>query len=68
MKKSTYNKLVKTLELIEKAKALLEQVEKENEEIRYSSNSNFRWTDLNRAASITKGQVDEYAKNWRYPK
>lgn len=61
MKKLTYNKMVKALELLKKAQELLSQVENESEQIRYAANTNFRWHDLTRAISITESDVAQYS-------
>ena len=60
MKAKDYRKIVKALELLKKAEVLMNEVDQACEEIRYSSNAQFRRSRLESAISIIESDVKQF--------
>lgn len=61
MKAKDYRKMAKALELLKKAEALMNEVDQACEEIRYSSNAQFRRSRLESTISIVQSDVNEFS-------
>ena len=61
MKAKDYRKMAKALELLKKAEVLMNEVDQACEEIRYSSNAQFRRSRLESAISIIQSDVNQLA-------
>ena len=60
MKAKDYRKMTKALELLKKAEALMNEVDQACDEIRYSSNAQFRRSRLESTISIIQSDVNEF--------
>lgn len=60
MKAKDYRKMTKALELLKRAEALMNEVDQASEEIRYSSNAQFRRSRLESAISIIDADVKQF--------
>ena len=60
MKAKDYRKIVKALELLKKAEVLMNEVDQACEEIRYSSNAQFRRSRLESTISIIESDVKQF--------
>jgi len=60
MKAKDYRKMAKALELLKQAEALMNEVDQASEEIRYSSNAQFRRSRLESAISIIESDVKQF--------
>lgn len=58
MKSVNIKKLNKALEMLQKAQQIVDDVANDDENFRYSSNANFRWSRIDAAVSILKTEMD----------